>query len=126
MNDKLIEKTILVIDDEDIIRSNIAESLRFDYLTVLEARDGVDGYNQFTNHSIDLIISDINMPNMNGWELCQKIRAVNLDIPIILISGHFDTDEPICVDNSIQIIHLIKPIPRKKFKETIARALAVE
>ncbi|PWD99496.1 hybrid sensor histidine kinase/response regulator transcription factor [Marinilabilia rubra] len=84
-------KTILVVEDNADMRSYIKSELIEDY-NVLEAEDGINGINMAENHDIDLIISDIMMPNMDGMTYCQRIKS-NLKtshIPFILLTAKTD------------------------------------
>ncbi len=80
----------------------------FDNITV--AVDGEDGYNKFIDNDIDLIITDINMPKLNGLEMISKIRKKDNEIPILILSAH---NEDNFFMNSIKLGvdgYLLKPI----------------
>ncbi|WP_248924226.1 response regulator [Paenibacillus hamazuiensis] len=84
---------VLIVDDESIIREGIAESIRKDcpkFQTILEARDGEEALNLALESSPDLVITDIQMPNMNGIEFIEQLKAENPDVAVIIISGHDD------------------------------------
>lgn len=71
-------KTILVVDDSATMRKIVAKSLRqagFDDANILEAGDGVQALAMFDGHKIDILLSDINMPNMDGLELLRQLGA---------------------------------------------------
>lgn len=117
----LIQKTILIVDDEEMLRANIAESLRLYYAQVIEAKDGLEAYNYFCSTHIDLIITDVYMPNMDGIELCHRVRETNSTLPIIILSGY--NDKYIKVKELPLIDYLVKPVSRRVFKGAIAKAL---
>ena len=77
---------ILVIDDSSEYRNrwrNLLEILNHD---VIEAEDGYQGIDQIKSHEdLNLIISDLHMPELNGIEMCRKIREENLQVPKILM-----------------------------------------
>jgi putative two-component system response regulator len=80
-------KKILIIDDESIICSTLKmllEDLSYEVVTAENGKEGVELYHK---EDIDLIISDINMPEMNGFQLCEYISKDNPDFPIIVLSG---------------------------------------
>jgi len=90
--DKTIENsqnlTLLYVEDNKDAREMTSMILEDFFNKVIVAVDGEDGYNKFLNNKIDLVISDINMPKMNGLELCKKIRETDMKIPIIVLSAH--------------------------------------
>ncbi|MDD4515932.1 hybrid sensor histidine kinase/response regulator transcription factor [Massilibacteroides sp.] len=80
--------TILVVEDQEEMRMFISKELSSDY-SVIEAADGKDALNQLNNHSADLIISDVMMPNMDGFELCNIVKNdINYShIPFIILTA---------------------------------------
>lgn len=84
----LKEYKLLVVEDNDELRHFLASELCKSY-TVLEAEDGLKGLACARSEMPDLIISDVMMPNMNGLELCQKIKSelVTSHIPVILLTA---------------------------------------
>ncbi len=66
---------VLVIDDSTIVRVILAEYLESSGFEVIEAIDGIEAIEQIQNHRPDLVITDIVMPRMNGYELCRWIKS---------------------------------------------------
>jgi two-component system cell cycle response regulator len=107
-------KTILVAEDDDKIRALVAEVMRREGYQVEEAADGQDALQIATETTIDLVISDLMMPRMNGWRLLSSLRERNNDVPVIILTGHM-TEEGEEVLTSKDIVgFLAKPI---KFDE---------
>ena len=78
---------ILVADDEQLIRKLINDCLSKDGHEILEATDGLEAINIFKkNKDIDMALLDIMMPEIDGWEVCRKIRETS-GIPIVLVSA---------------------------------------
>jgi two-component system chemotaxis response regulator CheY len=80
---------VLIVDDSSTMRKIISRSLRQAGLTVdeiFEAADGIDGLNSLAANKVDLILSDINMPNMDGLEFIKAVRANGNKVPIVMIT----------------------------------------
>ena len=77
---------ILVVDDEELIRSVIKEYLSLDGYQVDEAKDGVEAVEMASNIKYDLIIMDIMMPNKDGYQACKEIKQIS-DVPFIMLSA---------------------------------------
>jgi CheY-like chemotaxis protein len=80
---------VLMIDDDQATRAAVAGILRQEGVVVAEAPDGQAGFQRAIETLPDLIITDISMPIMNGWELIRRLRADDRarDIPVIVCSG---------------------------------------
>jgi two-component system chemotaxis response regulator CheY len=89
-----MSKTILTIDDSASIRQMVAMTLSTAGHRVIEAVDGADGYTKATTNAVDVIITDLNMPNLNGIEFIRKYRThpSSRGIPIILLTTESDED----------------------------------
>lgn len=81
----MIKKTILIVEDEEKLR-NLIISYLADKYNIFEAQDGEEAFQIFKEEHIDLVISDIMMPNMDGWELLRNIRATST-LPYILLTA---------------------------------------
>ena len=68
-------KTILVVDDAMTVRNLAKFALSKGGYTIIEAEDGVKGWEAIQANAVDLVISDLNMPNMNGLEMSAKIKS---------------------------------------------------
>jgi len=91
MNLKHDNLKLLYIEDNAQARKSTQILLEEYFNSILIAIDGEDGFTKFQNNNIDLIITDINMPKLNGLEMIQKIRAINKEVPILIISAYTDT-----------------------------------
>jgi len=79
---------ILVVDDEKSIRSSLREILEFEGYNVLEGKNGPEALMRLENHSIDLLLLDIKMKEMDGMEVLEQIKQDDNTLPVIMISGH--------------------------------------
>ena len=84
--------TILIVDDEMRMRRVIADYLRIKNYTTVEAADGVEALEQFRHHHPDLILLDVMMPRMNGWDVCKEIRRVS-KTPIIMLTAKSEEED---------------------------------
>ncbi len=85
------EVRTLIVDDSSVMRKIVERALRqagLDPLVVLEAGSGTEGLDVLRLHKVDLILSDINMPSMDGLEFLRQIRAQNLadGTPVVMIT----------------------------------------
>lgn len=90
--------TILYAEDDSGLRENTSELLGYLFEKVIIAEDGADALLKYNDHynstakHVDIVISDINMPNMDGIDLSREITRVNKNQKIIIVSAHNDTD----------------------------------
>jgi CheY-like chemotaxis protein len=85
-------ETILVVEDEAAVRELIVRVLTAHGYQVLEARDGPEALQVSEHHSdpIDLLLTDVVMPHMNGAELCERLRVPRPEMQVLYISGYTD------------------------------------
>jgi CheY-like chemotaxis protein len=92
-------KTLLIVDDSSIIRAAVVKAVEPTRLfaRILQAPNGVGGLETLLNEDIDLMISDINMPNMDGYKLLLTLRSMEKykDLPVILLSSKKETHDKI-------------------------------
>jgi signal transduction histidine kinase/DNA-binding response OmpR family regulator len=91
---KTKKKSLLLVDDNDDFRFYLKDNLKFLY-TIFEARNGIEGWNQILSLQPDLIVSDIMMPEMNGIDLCAKIKSDERvsHIPVILLTARSSEEQ---------------------------------
>jgi DNA-binding response OmpR family regulator len=78
---------ILVIEDDPAILRGLADNLRFESYEVLTAEDGESGYKVLTEKKPDLLILDLMLPRMSGYEVCRKARAAGIATPIVMLTA---------------------------------------
>ncbi len=116
------EIKILLVEDEKKIADTLSKGLReLDY-HVQTAYDGNIGLRIFESGNFNLIITDINMPGVNGYELCKIIRTRNQHIPIIMLTALNTTDDKIEGFDAGTDDYLVKPF---EFKELVVRIRAL-
>ncbi|GKU76362.1 DNA-binding response regulator [Paenibacillus sp. L3-i20] len=85
-------RTILVVEDEAILREIIKDYFVNEGYTVLEASDGKEGLSHFQNNEVDLIVLDVMLPEIDGWSVCRRIRKTS-NVPIIMLTARVDEDD---------------------------------
>ncbi|MDT8402440.1 MAG: response regulator transcription factor [Bacteroidales bacterium] len=80
-------KKILIIEDEEPIRTALEDDFRLENYEVITATDGLEGLSKASDPDIDLIILDIMLPGMNGFEVCKKLRYNGVKTPIIMLTA---------------------------------------
>lgn len=117
--------SILCVEDDAEARTLLCSIIRsiFPDLSVHEAPDGFAALQYYALNHCDIIITDINMPKVNGLEMAREIKKTNPDIQIIALTAHSDTDYLL---NSIEIginHYLIKPLDHKKLVQVIQKSI---
>ncbi len=115
--------TLLYVEDEDGTRVNIVKTLRLKYEKVLEASNGEEAYKLYKEHKVDLIISDLQMPKMDGVELVKKIRQEDNDTPVVIISAYSDKEKLQEMAKLNIVEYAIKPLSRARLKEILEKGL---
>ena len=112
---------ILIVDDEDLIRNVIREYLIKDNYTVDEASNGEEAIEKVKNNDYNLIIMDIMMPKMDGYQACKEIKKIK-DVPFVMLSARSEEyDKLIGFDLGIDD-YVTKPFSPK---ELVARVKAI-
>lgn len=86
--------TVLVVDDEPLVRKMVALMLENGGFSVLTAGNGPDAIDLSRSHrgAIDLVVSDVRMPVMDGCTLASQLQTENPDLPVLLISGNAESE----------------------------------
>ena len=85
---KFVGKTILIVDDDESLRSGLALALSFEEYSVLEASSGMAALKVLDEHPVNLVVSDIEMPDGDGFFLLKEIQNRENTPPLVFISGH--------------------------------------
>ncbi len=112
---------ILLVDDEDRIRKILRLYLEKEGYEVEEADDGNLGYTKIMNNDYDLVLLDIMLPGMDGWEICQKARRTK-DVPIIMLTARGEEENRIQGFEKGADDYIVKPFSPK---EVIMRVKAM-
>ena len=115
--------TILVVEDEEILREEIAALLSEKGHRVLTARDGVEGLAVLRQNSVQLVFSDLRLPKMDGVELLRQCRADGSDVPFIIMTAFGSVDTAVEALRAGAADYLMKPLSFDELLSKAARAL---
>lgn len=111
---------ILVVDDHPINRRLLADQLGSLGYQCKTANDGVDALNVLSKNHIDIILSDVNMPNMDGYRLTQRIRQLGLTLPVVGVTANALAEEKQrCLESGMDSC-LSKPVTLDVLQQTLA------
>jgi DNA-binding response OmpR family regulator len=114
--------SILLVEDEKKIAETLKMGLEEQQYQVEIATDGDTGRLLFDNRNYDLILLDINLPGMNGYQLLQHIRGVNQQVPVLMLTALSSTEDKIEGFNSGADDYIVKPFD---FAELVVRIRAL-
>jgi ATP-dependent Lon protease len=115
---------ILIVDDEDIARSNMAHVLGKDGYACLDAENGIAALKILAEEDIDLIISDLKMDHMDGLELLTEVNRGYPDIPVIMVTGFATINSAVQAMKSGAAYYLGKPVNLDELRQTVRDILA--
>jgi len=105
-----MQERILVVDDEEIIRQSLSFILKSEGYAVEEASNGREAYEKVKEDSFDLILSDLEMPEMKGIELLEEIKKLNIKSSVIIITAFGSLDTAIKALRSGASDYILKPV----------------
>lgn len=107
---------VLIVEDEIKLANLVKSSIKELFFKVTIAKDGIEGLKKFQSFKPDIIISDITMPNLDGLQMCQKIREQS-SIPIVILSAYSQKEKLLkAIDLGINK-YFIKPFDIEEFLE---------
>jgi len=86
---------ILIADDDAHIRELMSLFLKNEGFEILEAKDGAEAQEIWENNQIDMVILDIMMPHVDGWELCREIRRIDSNIPLLMVTAKGESGQKV-------------------------------
>lgn len=113
---------VLVVDDDPLVRTALTRTLRHRGLETIEVSDGASALEALGRERIAVVLSDINMAGMNGIELLRAIRVVDLDVPVILLTGAPSIETASQAVRLGALEYLTKPTEPEQLVASIRRA----
>jgi CheY-like chemotaxis protein len=111
-------RRVLLVDDDRMVRGMLAESLQHHGYHVTAAGDGHEALGLFEPSRYDVVVTDLLMPEMSGWELIERLRQADPDIPVIVISGvATGEDDKRAQETGVALLH--KPTSLHHLREAI-------
>lgn len=112
---------ILYIEDDKIVADSVSRTLQLLNQKIFTAYDGEEALGIIENNPIDIIITDIRMPKLNGINLVEKLRQKNFDIPVVITTAFNEIDYlKKAIELSIESF-IEKPIDLRKLLETVSK-----
>jgi len=122
MNDT---QTVLVIDDDESLRRVMEYHLQEEGYRVVTAVDGHAGLERFQAGPVDVVVTDIRMPEMDGMELLARVKAMQPDLPVVVLTAHGTIDSAVDAMKLGATDYLTKPFSREALKAAVRKALEV-
>jgi two-component system, NtrC family, response regulator AtoC len=117
------KKQVLIVDDEPNLRKILAAQLSRDGYDVLLAEDGEQGLQFLREHHIDLVVTDLRMPKVDGMALLREALREQPDLPIVMITAHGTVDTAVEALKLGAFDYLTKPFDKDEVRQVVAKAL---
>ena len=117
-----MDNILIVDDEEDILELLFDVVKKWGHLPII-ARDGEDALQKVQDVPIDLVLSDIRMPKMDGMTFLEKLKKINPNLTVILLTGYQSVESAVLSMKEVAYDYLVKPINLDELKEKIDRGL---
>lgn len=117
----MAQARVLCVDDEPFIRMVVAECVANLGLEPVEAANGEEALDAFSPSAIDLLITDIRLGGISGWEVAEVARALKPDLPVIYISGFPSSGEQLP-----DTIYMPKPFRPHELEDAVRNSLGLD
>lgn len=119
-----MSRTILVVDDEKYIREGLVAALQLDGYEGLQAENGEEAWKILNKEVVDMVITDLRMPEMSGSELLKRIYSTYPTIPVVVLTGHGTIEDAVQAMQNGAVDFLTKPVNLDHLSVLIKRSLA--
>jgi two-component system response regulator PilR (NtrC family) len=120
-----MSKSILVVDDEQVLRESLVELFDSEGYEALSAGDGKEALQVAVDRPIDLVLTDVRMPEMDGIELLQRLQKVAPETPVVILTAYGTVETAVEAMRKGAIDYLLKPVNFDDVLLTVSRALQV-
>ena len=120
---QITNKTILLVDDDASLRRVLAHHLTEAGYQVLTAPDGKEGLSVFTEQQIDMVITDIQMPELSGLEMMRRINVMSPDVMVLVITAHGSIETAVEAMKLGAYDYITKPFNREELLLTVSKGL---
>lgn len=117
-------KTILLADDDENLRRVLEFQLEEAGYRVFSASDGAEALDLFADNEIDSVITDLRMPKVSGMELLEKIKELNPETPVIVVTAYGEVETAVAAVKAGAFDYINKPFSRDEIMLTLERALS--
>ncbi len=115
-------QTVLIIDDDESLRRVVEYNLREDGYQVVTASDGRSGLDRCRESAVDLVLTDVRMPEMDGLELLARLKAMQPHLPVIVLTAHGTIDSAVEAMKVGAFDYLTKPFSRDQLLASVHKA----
>ncbi len=118
-------KSVMVVDDSEAIRKFLTFALRSQGVTVVAVRDGMEALEKLSQNKVDLVVTDLNMPNMDGFEFLKTLREDKeySQVPVIILTSLSSKQD---IETGMKLganSFLVKPFDQKRLQYELAKYL---
>ncbi len=114
---------ILIIDDEKAIRNTLREILEYEGYQIEEASNGEEGIQKIESDDFDMVLCDVKMPKMDGMAVLNKVKEIDEDLPIVMISGHGNVEMAVEATKKGAYDFIVKPPDLNKLLITVRNSI---
>ncbi|MFW6159547.1 MAG: sigma-54-dependent transcriptional regulator [Acidobacteriota bacterium] len=114
---------ILIIDDEEVIRDSCTQVLKRAGYEVMGAENALQGLDLFKKEKIDLVLLDLKLPKLNGFEALSRLKKEQPDLPVIIITGHASIESAVETIKRGAFDYLAKPFSPEELRVMVKKAL---
>ena len=117
--------SILIAEENVFLREELVDYISTFVDDIYQANNGIEAFDMYQKYKPSIILTDIDMPLLNGLELTEKIREVDENIEIIIISAYTYTEYLLSAIELDLVSYLAKPIQRNKLEDTLLKSIAI-